>query len=934
MRPPDIQLLGRDDDPACALFFILDDGRATNTNPWDEGSPANGLAFVVHPSGILATAAHVAWMHDKFPGDSVHVRCVGSSTPFAGYVTILAHGWRGPSRGASGRATRLAIDVLDERTDVVLEDLAFLQLDFDTFEFDERRGSQLATPDTMIEHLRVMPIGAPGYRSLEPAPLTAWCVETHMGAPRLVPAAARFDLHESGLHSAFQVDSPQITFGYSGSPVWDPIRRLAVGFVRSETSRRQKGKARCTDARAIHAAGIPMSWDAELQGMAEAGKALASSYFKRRHEAGAGSETCFVEPAARIAVVTGGIGLTDAEEVSHPALGFIERLLANSPITFLVGAPGAGKSTVLRKLAVRLNNERPQFNGRTCIPLFLNDAELPEKFTLEQVYRHASRRAAEDGTEGTPFSTALLRNDAEVILLIDGLDEVEHRGRQHLLAHFQALLGGPYRVARIVVASRFTQDVIVQVPHHRFPITRVELMAFDASRVEEFARESAGQAKGELFLAALRTVNWQDEASPLQLQMALELFEVDLALPKRESDLVFDYLDSRLKHALAEKEKSPQHNRTDADRAFTLDYSMAVLQALALACHEGIARNDDVAAVLQRFMVIYPQMAQGDVGLDVARLPTWIREELVPKVGLVAIQLGIQGERFQWEHSTFIDVLAAQAKLAITGGDAAKVAALVDASALTMDDRFMVVLICVLDRAKWHQVVATRVEEALQAPLTQKKEGMFALRALAAGVELPEALRRRLVVLLIRLALSPKADEMSCAEFFLPSLPKVKDILRRPDLRNEVLAALWQRFSPRNPRRHGSMAPLVVMKSEAVILDLLDLWNHWIRDGLELVRPDVAKAGSSLFGGAGHPPKRRSAPVDVAPTTLERGGFQVMHRDSTFTQVEMPAQHFLEGIVAMARNLPQTLPPSQVVALYLKGMSEVMDSDTWRRHRT
>jgi hypothetical protein len=931
MQTSDIKPLGPKEDPSLALFFLLDEKRATGTAPWEEGDLANGLAFVVHASGILATAAHVAWMDDRFPGDRVYVRCVASSAPFSGIATILEDGWRGPGREVSGMARRLAKDLLDERPDVVREDVAFLRLEYDTFEFDDRGGNAPASPTTMVEQLRVLPLGAPGYRTLARTALEAWCVDRHFQAPRLLTAAGTFDLHETGLFSAFQIDAPLVTFGYSGSPVWDPARRLAVGFVRSETSRHQPGKTRCTDVRAIHAAGgIELVWDSQLQSMAEACKALAGSYFKRRHDAGIGGAEHFVEPAARVARLSGDLGLTDTGEDAHPALGFIEEAIAAGPITCLMGAPGAGKSTVLRTLAVRLAGQPFSASGRACIPLFVNAADLREKFTIDEAYLCAAGNPDGVSADSTAFSIALQRNDADVILLVDGLDEAEPRTRMQLLANFQALLAGPNRVARIVLTSRFIHEAMVQPAFHRYRVTHLELMAFDANRISQFALGSIGKEKGALFLAALGNVNWQDTASPLQLQMALGLFAVDLALPRRESDLLFDYLGARVQHALAEEAKAPSPGCAGFAGALSLAGSMQVLQALALACYQGDMLHDTAAAVLERFTPVFSRMEPGARVIDAAAVHAWIRDVLAPKVGLVAIGAGARGERYQWEHATLIEVLAAQAKLALAGGDTEQVAALVGPLALATDDRFILSQICVLDRAGWHQVVAKRIEQALESPVTQKKEGMFALRALAAGVELPQMLRRRLVVLLIRLALSPKAEQMTCAEVFLPNLPKARDILRRLDLRDDVLAALWQRFHPRNPKRRGKMEPLVVMRGEAIVLDLLDLWNHWIHQGLELARPGEAGDRRTLGPRPVRMPVRPAGPTDLVPTTLERGGFQVMHRDSTFTQVEMPAEAFLEGIVAMARALPPHLPPSQVVDLYLKGMAEVVESDSWR----
>ena len=230
-------------------------------------------------------------------------------------------------------------------------------------------------------------------------------------------------------------------------------------------------------------------------------------------------------------------------------------------------------------------------------------------------------------------------------------------------------------------------------------------------------------------------------------------------------------------------------------------------------------------------------------------------------------------------NATFIDVLAAEARLAIAGKNADAVAALVGRKESLFGHRFMLTQLSAMDRAGWEEQVAERVEQAMEAPFTDRKEGLFALRALAAGVRLPLGLKQRLVTLLIRLALSPKADSSLCAELFYDAagLPRARDILQRDELRTDVVAAMRKRFWLRNPRRRGHSAPVVVTREEATLLDLLQLWNEWLPEGLELALPDSSdRAVPGIPRMSGAVPLR--GPGNFESRVVDRGGFEVMHR--------------------------------------------------------
>lgn len=86
-----------------------------------------------------------------------------------------------------------------------------------------------------------MPLGVPGYKPLEGVIFKTWC-RTSPGAPRMVAATGTFRVHERALHSAFQIEAPEIKPGFSGSPVWDSARKTGRRIC---ALRRVKAFARC-----------------------------------------------------------------------------------------------------------------------------------------------------------------------------------------------------------------------------------------------------------------------------------------------------------------------------------------------------------------------------------------------------------------------------------------------------------------------------------------------------------------------------------------------------------------------------------------------------------------------------------------------------------------------------------------------------------------
>ena len=458
----------------------------------------------------------------------------------------------------------------------------------------------------------------------------------------------------------------------------------------------------------------------------------------------------------------------------------------------------------------------------------------------------------------------------------------------------------------------------------------VELFPFDDGQIRAFASARFNE-EGErtAFVNALQRVDWLRNATPLQLEMAATLYQQPSGLPSREADLVFWFIDSRI--ALANSELPVPDLMGNELEGWALYRARlrTILQILALknlnagALTYPVAR--DALVALRSDEELAPLGQRPNECLD------YVSRDAIVRVGLLRATESAEGREFGWEHRTVMEALAAEAIVAASRGERATLEAEIEKINSVMHrhgQRFALTLFAAMERQGLGGLVAIRIEAAIKAPFSARTEALLALRALAAGLQFPPSLRSRLVSLLVRVCLAPKAGALLCAEIFATSsdLPNAVDILQRVSLREDVTRAMWERLPEWDPRRRGINQPLQVSKAEAKLLDLLHMWNHWLSIGLELVRPhggDTQIVPASSRQGYGGPQSRIEDGGQVR--VIDRGGFSIRHRDGSVTAVELPARSFLEGVAAMAQQLPRNLPPSHVVSLYLRVFGESID---------
>jgi len=240
----------------------------------------------------------------------------------------------------------------------------------------------------------------------------------------------------------------------------------------------------------------------------------------------------------------------------------------------ITGAPGAGKTTLIKHLALKTCKENLLKEERSIIPIPIilrefSQSGLPLRAYIDEVFDKYGFQKA------NTFAEKELKA-GKVILLLDGFDELAARENQEKVAQQIREFVKQYPTCRVVVTSR-TAGYHDQLAG----FTCLEVMEFNDSQIKGFITRwfgKPGQDKSQPMLkAVMENENIKALArNPLMVSIIAVIYEEDRELPQRRVELYRRAVEVLL---------SRWDNSKKLKNKYSADKKEFILKKLAYASH-------------------------------------------------------------------------------------------------------------------------------------------------------------------------------------------------------------------------------------------------------------------------------------------------------------------------------------------------------------
>ncbi|MEM0979518.1 MAG: NACHT domain-containing NTPase [Cyanobacteria bacterium P01_H01_bin.58] len=240
----------------------------------------------------------------------------------------------------------------------------------------------------------------------------------------------------------------------------------------------------------------------------------------------------------------------DLESFSRFALGKIQQkrvpgleALERRSKLMILGKPGAGKTTFLKRLATLCNLD--EFQPQR-VPVFVTLKAFAEANDRPSLLVYIAQQWTACGLEGTKIAASLM-DQGRALVLLDGLDEVRETDHDRVLREIQSFTN-QFRTCQFVITCRIAAR---EYTFEQF--TEVEVADFNDAQIAEFV-EKWFQAKEDPVKAKTFIENLKDNqpiqelaTNPLLLTLLCLVFGEAADFPRNRSELYKEGLDVLLK---------------------------------------------------------------------------------------------------------------------------------------------------------------------------------------------------------------------------------------------------------------------------------------------------------------------------------------------------------------------------------------------------
>ncbi len=410
--------------------------------------------------------------------------------------------------------------------------------------------------------------------------------------------------------------------------------------------------------------------------------------------------------------------------------------------------------------------------------------------------------------------------------------------------------------------------------------------------------------------------------------MASVVFRRDGELPKRPLDLVHKFVEIVTSDAL-ERIRSRPGLRV-SERA-EVTYVPVINAVLALVADIGYRHREK--SLTEDFLTEeLRSIRSGEAApiwlTDVKELVAFILEALPAAIGVLTVtETGSGDAQLEWVHASFREYFAACHALDKATPTIEGRSELFQAWLGRSDHWPALTLISEMERRaesdlRERDAVEAVLNHCLVAAATVSKPRLFALRALAVGIDAHGRSRRKQVRVLVRSYVADYTEPSSCESLFRnDDLPDPDGIVSRPDLRNDIREVLEERFAGRLKLAAIGRTPRILAK-EAKLIEQASLWSEM--EALGLRRPI---ANGSSVGGARHSTIWSRRPISAEPHSVG-GTTRLVMQSSTgeLSAIDMPSMAFAEGLVHATRGNPDIRSTARLVAIASSWIIEQADS--------